>query len=209
MMRKHIFIFTLMVALSSQNTWAQRKLKEMDSDKQAEKDEMMEDGKEPLADRISYGGNITGGIGSGGSYFLLQPQVFYKLKPKTIVGAGFTYIYWSQKYINPNGTTTTFDDNAIGFNLLARQTLFGPVFLHAEYMPLNFTTYNRLGDEKRIWGNSLYLGGGYNSGSNQGAGAYVLILYDVLWKQDDLSDPTTFTKNFYLSPWSFRIGFMF
>jgi hypothetical protein len=76
-------------------------------------------------------------------------------------------------------------------------------------MPINFTAYNRLGQEKRVWGNSLYLGGGYSSSVNQKGGAYILILYDVLWKLDDLSDPKTYTQSFYSSPWNFRIGFMF
>jgi hypothetical protein len=208
-MHKQIFIIALITCLCSNITLAQRELKDMDSDKQAEKEKEKDENTEPWYDKISYGGNLTGGIGSNSSFFLIQPLALYRLLPRTMVGAGFTYAYWSQKYINQNGTTTTFSDNAIGLNFIVRQTIFGPVFAHAEYMPMNFTAYNRYGDEKRTWGNSLYLGGGYNSASNQRAGVYVLVLYDVLWQQDNLSDPRTFTQNFYSSPWNFRIGFMF
>lgn len=208
-MRKQIYIIIGILVFCAFSAVAQRNLQEMDPDKQAEKEKYKDENKEDWREKVSFGGNLTGGFSNVGSYFLIQPQVFYRLKPKTIVGAGFTYIYWSQKYINySTNQEVVMSDNAYGLNVLARQTLFGPVFVYAEFMPMNFTSYNLLGQEKRIWANSLFLGGGYSS-SGQGAGAYVLILYDVLWKQNDYSDPHAFTRSFYNSPWNFRVGFMF
>jgi hypothetical protein len=208
-MRKQIVIILGILVITTTSAYAQRKLQEMDSDKQAEKDRYKDETKEDWRERVSFGGALTGGFSNLGSFFLIQPQVFYRLKPRTTVGAGVTYIYWSQKYTVYNtNQTVTFSDNAFGFNLLARQTLFGPVFAHVEYMPMNFTAYNLIGQEKRRWGQSLYLGGGFNSGG-QTAGGYVLILYDVLWQARDFSDPYSFSKSYYTSPWNFRVGFMF
>lgn len=207
-MRKQIYIFTAILAFCSFSAVAQRDLKEMDPDKQAEKDRFKDENKEDWRERVSFGGNITGGFSNMGSYFFIQPQVYYRLKPKTYVGTGVTYIYWSQKYINYNtNQEITVSDNAFGFNVLVRQTLFGPVFAYAEFMPMNFTSYNMIGQERRIWANSMFVGGGFNS-SGQGGGGYLLVLYDVLWKQND-PDPNAFTRSFYNSPWNFRVGFMF
>jgi hypothetical protein len=209
-MRNYLLILVTFFCLEPFQSFAQRNLKDMDADKQAQKDRFRDENGENWRDKIGFGGNFTGGFGSGSAYLLLQPQVFYRVLPRTLVGVGVTYIYWSQKYINYNtNQSTTFSDNAFGLNLFARQTLFGPIFGHAEYMPLNFTSYNRFGNEKRVWGHSLYLGGGYSSATNQRAGAYILILYDVLWAQDDLSDPNAYSKTFYASPWNIRLGFMF
>jgi hypothetical protein len=208
-MRKQVWIVLGILMLASTSVYAQRDLKEMDADKQAEKDRYKDENKEDWREKVSFGGALTGGFSTIGSFFLIQPQVFYRLLPRTTVGAGLTYIYWSQKYtMYGTNQTVTFTDNAFGFNLLARQTLFGPVFAHVEYMPMNFTAYNMLGQEKRIWGNSLYLGGGFSQGG-KGGGAYVLVLYDVLWRERDLSDPYSFGKSYYTSPWNFRVGFMF
>jgi hypothetical protein len=210
MIRNQILILTVLLSLCTSKSFAQRKLQEMDPDKQAQKDRFRDENAESWRDKISYGGNLMGGFGSGSGFLLLQPQVFYRIVPQTILGTGITYIYWSQKFINTStNQSTTISDNAFGLNLFARQTLFGPVFVHAEYMPMNFTSYNRYGEEKRVWGHSAYLGGGYSSANNQQAGFYVLVLYDLLWKQDDLSDPKAFSKTFYASPWNMRFGFMF
>lgn len=208
-MRKLSGIVLVISLIWSTPLLAQRNLQEMDPDKQEEKDKYEDENKVDWRERVSFGGCITGGFSNVGSYLLLQPQVFYRLKPRTMVGAGFTYIYWSQKYTTyGTNQTVTVSDNAFGVNLLARQTLFGPVFAHAEYMPMNFTAYNLVGQEKRVWGHSMYLGGGFNSGGSQG-GAYVLILYDVLWQERNFSDPFSFSKSYYTSPWNFRVGFMF
>src|SRR6478752_4865128 len=99
-MRKQILIITGILVFCGLSAVAQRNLQEMDPDKQAEKDKYKEENKPDWRERVSFGGNLTGGFSSMGSYFLIQPQVFYKIKPKTIVGTGVTYIYWSQKYIN-------------------------------------------------------------------------------------------------------------
>ena len=188
---------------------AQRKIREMDPQK-AEQDQAARDYEKntsPWTDRLTYGGNFWISGGSGSLFIYLQPLVGYKVNENLIAGGGVTYIYWSQRRLLSNGKYLDLNDNAFGLNLFARHTVFGPVFAHIEYMPMNFTTSNRVGDSQRIWANALFLGGGYNQ-SVGGMGGYILVLYDVLWQSDPVSI-TAFRKSFYQSPWNIRFGVMF
>ncbi len=193
----------------SNQLFAQRKVKQMDSDKQAQEDEAKNYDKKPWKEKFLFGGNIGAAFSSAYSQLLLQPMVFYKITDKSIAGAGVTYIYWSQKYTLNNGSTTI-SDNVFGLNFLMRQLLFGPVYAQVEYVPINFTSYNYFGNSKRVWSNSLYVGGGYQQMSGR-TGYYISILYDILWKESypNPSDPNQFSTTFYPSPVRFSVGFMF
>lgn len=189
---------------------AQRRSKEMDPERAEEREAARaSEGNNSFADKLSFGGNFSVGFGNVRSSVFIQPLVGYKVTQKTMLGTGFTYIYWSEKYVLSNGSRLEFSDNIWGLNFFARQILFSPVFAHVEYQPTNFTSYNRLGDSRRVWSNPLYLGGGINQSFNGGqSGAYILILYDVFW-QDRSLDPTSFNKSFMFSPWDIRFGVLF
>jgi hypothetical protein len=193
-----IFVLTSVFVLPLQ---AQRRMKQMDPDKQEAEDRAKAYETTPWYDKISYGGNIGAAFGSGYSSILVQPMLFYRFTDKTMAGAGVTYYYWSQKYILGNGQTTTFKDNAYGVNLFARQILFDPIFAHIEFNPMNFTYYDRFnGDQKRIWKNAFYIGGGMQQKFSERGGYYIMLLYDVLWDKD---------RSFYPIPYDLRIGFFF
>ncbi len=184
-----------------QHAQAQRKLKQMDADKQKEEDKYKEDTKQPLSERFSYGGNIGAQFGTGYSSFLLQPLVFFKAAEKTTLGGGFTYSYWSQKYTGAGGRTETYSDNVLGLNLFARQTLFEPLFVHVEYNPINFTLYDYVTrKEERIWHHAFYVGGGLNQRFSGKGGYYIMLLYDVAWNAN---------RTFYPTPYDMRMGFYF
>jgi hypothetical protein len=200
-MKHRIVWVCCLVVLFCQPVSAQRRMKQMDADKQEEEDRARAYEATPWYDKISFGGNVGAAFGSGYSSVLLQPLVFYRFTEKTMAGTGFTYYYWSQKYILGNGQTKTISDNAYGYNLFARQMLFNPVFAHVEWNPMNFTYYNRFsGEEKRIWKNSLYVGGGIQQSISGRGGFYIMALYDLLWDQD---------RSFYPIPYDFRVGFFF
>lgn len=180
---------------------AQRKLKQMDSEKQEEEDKYKDDTKPSLAERFSYGGNIGAQFGTGYTSFLIQPLVFFKVAEKTTVGGGFTYSYWSQKYQVAGNKTETYSDNVFGLNLFARQTLFGPLFAHVEYNPINFTLYDYVArTEERIWHHALYVGGGINQRFGNGGGYYIMVLYDLAYNAN---------RTFYPTPYDIRMGFYF
>lgn len=207
-MKIKILLLLFMTILCVSQTHAQRKIRQMDSDKQAQEDERKEYERPTWRDKIFFGGNAWASFGNTFSYFYVAPVVGYRILPKTAAGVGVTYYYISQKYINPyNNLTETYDDNIYGFNVFGRQTLFGPVFAHAEFQTLNYTTLNRYvtGADGRIWVNSVFVGGGVNqsiSGKNGGTGPgiSIFLLYDLLYNSN---------TSLYASPIVFRAGFYF
>ena len=209
-MNKRFFLVVCSLLVLYNCSMAQRRMKQMDADKQAQQDEIKSYERKTWQEKMVYGGNFWLLFGSSYSQLYIQPLVGYKITEKFIAGGGFTYIYWKQQYSNGNNQTLSISDNIYGFNLFARHTLFGPVFAHAEYQPMNFTSHNWLFESKRVWTNALYLGGGINqSFGKSGSGAYFMMLYDVLWQDRDPNNPAAFDRSFRASPFDFRIGVLF
>lgn len=188
--------------------FAQRRIKEIDPKREEQQQDVKNYETSDWRDKVMFGGNFWVSFWGNAGSLLLQPQIAYNVSDRNAAGFGVTYMYWSQSYQLQNGTTQKISDNAWGFNVFDRMRLLGPVFAHAEFATLNFNSYNYFGDTKRIWSNSLYLGGGYN-GSRSGKGGYFLVLYDVLWRAYDGSNPGAFNTSFYASPWVFRMGVFF
>lgn len=203
----------MILMLTAQTIFAQRKIQQMDPQKEELESQAKQSEAKPWRERLVFGGNMGLSISNSYSFVLAQPVVGYKVTENFIAGGGVTYIYWKQSYsyVTPGSTsqkTISISDNVYGLNFFGRHSLFGPAFAHIEYQPMNFTSYNGYNESKRIWTNALYLGGGINQSSNGGSGAYALVLYDILW-QDVSLDPKSFAKSFYPSPWNIRVGFMF
>ncbi|MFN4083855.1 MAG: hypothetical protein ACK4K9_09505 [Bacteroidia bacterium] len=143
-------------------------------------------------DKWSFGGNFSFGASDISTFLLLQPMAGYSIKPKTMLGAGATYIYSS---VNIRGTK--FSNNIYGPILFARQNVLENIFLQTEYQPLNYMHYNDLTNSfSRKWQQVLYVGGGYGSMR----GAFIGLFYNVLYRPDN---------QIYGSPIDFRVGFFF
>lgn len=174
---------------------AQRKIQQLDED-EARKQEQLKayerSGKGFSADKFTFGGNAGLSMSGGYTYFLAQPLVGYKVKPGTIPGVGFTYIYLGYK-----GSAGTYSTNAYGPIVFLRQHLLEQVFAYAEYQPINYSRQLTLSKPaERVWENQLFVGGGVRSGP-----ALVYVLYNVLYDSQ--------TSFFNSSPWYFRVGFFF
>jgi len=186
-------IFLLIIGLLSLTTSAQRKIQQLDEE-EAKKQEQLKpksvDKKGFDKEKMVYGGNVGASFANGNTFILAQPMVGYKVKPKTVLGTGFTYIYQSIKYLNTNYTST-----AWGPILFARQNLLPQIFAHAEYQPINHEVYITPTKFERVWTQNAFIGGGLG-----GDGAQVYVLYNLLHDANN---------SYYESPWYIRIGFMF
>lgn len=207
MIKIKLAVVLISAMISAGSLYAQRKVEQIDPEKEAEQKASEQQAERERRsgprwyDKVSFGGNLGGGIGSGGSFFTIQPMAFYRITDNTMAGVGLSYYYWSLQYFTSAGSKVSISDNAYGFNLFAQQQLFDPVFLHAELMPLNFSVYNQNNNElERQWISSLYLGGGIRQRISDRSGFYFLVLYDVLYNE---------YKSFRGSPLDLRTGFYF
>jgi hypothetical protein len=112
--------------------------------------------------------------------------------PHTILGTGFTYIYFSRN-ITANQKLTT---HTYGPLLFAQQEILQKFIVHAEYQPINYEYFRSLNVSERVWLSQFFVGGGF--GTN---GAQILILYDL-----NFNSQTAIYRD---SPWLLRVGFMF
>lgn len=202
MKKKLIFIVCLFII--SFQTFAQRKIKQMDSEKQEQEEVAKKYEKSPWREKVKFGGAASMMFGSSYSFFFVQPLAGYQVNDNFIAGGGITYTYWSQTYYGFQNQKYEYSDNAYGLNFFARHRIAGNVCAHAEYMPMNFNSYNGYGDQKRMWSHSLYVGGAIQQDP-----VYILILYDVLWHDYDNSDPLKYATSYRASPLDIRVGFMF
>lgn len=206
MKRKIYLILCFVLWTGGSELMAQRKLEQIDPEKkeeekrQKEEQEQAKAGQPKWYENVSFGGNIGGFLSNAGSMVSLQPMAFYRITEKTSAGVGLSYYYWSRTY-NLSTGKITLEDHAYGGNIFARQLLFDQFFAHAEYMPLNYKVYdpntNRV---QREWVSALLIGGGVNQMFGERSGAYVVVLYDVMYDVN---------KSFSNSPLNIRTGFFF
>lgn len=192
------FYILLFVALGySMPLLAQRKIQQIDPEK--ENEETTPATKGDFWEKTSFGGNVGARFSNQETIIALQPLLFHQLNDKTTLGGGVSYVYFQQNIILPNGQTQKNSSSSYGLNLFARQQIFNPLFVHAEYSPMNFEVYQPVtGDYKREWVSALYLGGGINQRVSNRSGFYVMLLYNVLYDQN-----RTITNR----PVEMRIGF--
>ncbi len=182
-----MFCICLLLMCISNAVLAQRKLVPLDD--QAISDPSVLDNSPSNDNKWRFGGNFSAGFSDGGGMLLLQPLAGYLLKPKTMLGGGFTYIYYAQTYRG-----IKYESSIYGPQVFARQGLISSIQAHAEYMPINLQSYTK--KDQRDWLHQLYLGGGMMPDK----GVYILVLYNVLY--DINTSP-------FGSPWDFRVGLMF
>ena len=144
--------------------------------------------------KLVYGG--TYGMLFGNFTFIeLSPMVGYKVHPYLIVGTGFSYIYFQERFANG----FVLRDNIWGGRIFGRIQPKSAFFLHAEYESLNRNYYNFLLDqETRIWWYSPLIGAGYNQALSDKVSMSTYGLYAVNY--DDPRSP------YYGSPFVLRIG---
>jgi hypothetical protein len=184
-----VFIAVFCTGLS---VHAQRKLKQLDEENKKDDTKTAPAHTDEWKDKFIFGGNAWGGFTSYGTFFTLQPWVGYKLRPKTIVGVGASYLYQTVN-VPPY---PAYSESVYGPSLFVRQYIAEPIFLYGEYQALNFLAYDAFNQLHRVWDSRLLLGGGYGASR----GGYALVLYDVIWNR---------TSSHWSSPLVIRVGFAF
>ena len=143
--------------------------------------------------RTRFGGNF--GLQLGNPTFInVSPRMYYLVTQDFWVGGGATYMYTRYK-----APFSPFETSTYGANITAIYQVFAPIFLQAEYEPLNFEAYNAFeGVYNRTWIHGVLVGGGITQRVGRGA-IFLTALYNVTWKDAN--------RSFYGSPWIIRVGF--
>ena len=144
-----------------------------------------EEGK--LIDKLVFGGNL--GLLFGSTTLIdISPTVGYRVKSPFIVGAGATYIYYSDEY---------YSTYIYGGKLFASYDIFKSVFATCEFELLNWEYYNLASSEtERVWVEGYLVGLGYY----QQLGERSRVSITVLWNLNETS------KSLYKNP-IIRVGF--
>lgn len=138
----------------------------------------------PFKDRLVFGGNLGGAIGSV-TYFQINPMVGYKVTDWWVNGIGANYIYSGSR---------GYRQHIYGPSVWSRAYIYQSIMLHTEleYLTLNMRAPNGASYTANapVW----LVGGGYQSRGN-GVGFGILVLFDLL---QDPNSP-------YVNP-IFRVG---
>lgn len=192
--------------LVSVQGYSQRKLEQMDPEKQEETKKAQDQEERRKAagpkwyDKMNFGGSASMFFSSVGSQFSIQPFALYNITEKLAGGAGFSYYYYSINYNTSTGTQTL-SNNAYGANLFSRLKVFDEFFLQAEYMPMNTSIYKPLTNtSERQWVDAFLVGGGQLQPFSDRAGGYFVILYDLMYNEQ---------RSFSPSPLHIRLGLYF
>lgn len=192
---KKVSIILITLSFLASPVWAQRKIQQLDEEEAQKQDQLKAYERKSGGfdkDKMVYGGNVGLSFTSFGTFALAQPMVGYRVLPHTILGTGFTYIYFSRNItVNQKLTTHTY-----GPLLFAQQEILQKFIAHVEYQPINYEYFRSLNVSERVWLNQFFVGGGF--GTN---GAQILILYDL-----NFNSQTAIYRD---SPWLLRVGFMF
>ncbi len=159
-------------------------------------------GEEELSDkpdwkeRIFTGGGFGASFGSYYDYVSVSPLIGYRITQKLAGGVQVQYRYTNYKQYSPKISTNDF-----GVSPFLRFSLFGPIFLHAEYEYLNYQYVGAGGEKFRQGFNSFMAGGGFFQPLGRRAGFYALALYNFSYREG-----TATTYSPYNSPLVLRVG---
>lgn len=118
-------------------------------------------------DRISIGGNFALYTSTRYSFVDISPIIGYKISKWLLVGAGPVYTYYSELY-----GSIKYKFDMYGFRTIGRVYILEGVFAQVGWDKLNRSiyeiNYNNIIQEKRIWIDNLWIGGGirYSIGGN-------------------------------------------
>jgi len=148
----------------------------------------------PFKDRLYFGGNL--GLQFGTITLVdVSPLAGVMITPKLSGGVGMTFQYYDDNRIQGAEGTS------YGGRLFGRYNVFPNIFVHAEYESINWETYDYFAEGfRRIWTNSLFVGGGYFAPFGPRGGANFTFLYNVLYDNQN---------SYYAEPYVIRVGFVF
>lgn len=145
-------------------------------------------------ERVFAGGGFGLGLTRTIDFISLSPIVGYMVTPRFTPGIGVTYRYTNYKVYTPPFNTSDY-----GFNIFARYSVYGPLFLQAQYEYLNYEYPTSPTTSVRSGFNYFLAGGGLFQPLGKRAGLFAMALYNFNYDPADVNSP-------YASPLILRVG---
>lgn len=188
-MKNAIILFTAIVFLCSNELVAQE---------QGENQ-----GKPKFLDKVFFGGGVGAGFGDV-TFISVSPIIGYRLTPRLSTGVRLMYQYTSFKYYDYiDKREKTYNGNDFGIGGFATFSLFGPIFLQAEYEHLSYDGLYYDGTQARTSFDSFLAGGGISQPIGRKAAFFLAALYNFSYKN---FNNTNAYRVPYNSPVVIRVG---
>lgn len=152
--------------------------------------------KPTLRERVFTGGGFGLSFSNYYDYISISPLIGYRITPKLAGGIQVQYRYTKYKQTTPKIST-----NDYGVSPFLRFSVYGPLFLHAEYEYLNYEFPLSASESTRKAYNSFLAGGGYFQPIGRSAGFYIVALYNFSY-----TDPQPGEFSPYDNPLVLRVG---
>lgn len=149
------------------------------------------------------GGNLGLGLNGRNFSFTIAPQIGYRIVNAVEVGVRGSYNLSVD--FNPYYGNSSL--HCIGISPYTTIQVYKGICLHAEYEKLYcMERYNHQTVElQHNWYNSVMIGGGYRSYYGNNSYAFLLILYNLNWDNQELN----LGGSPYISPLQLRVGYCF
>jgi hypothetical protein len=159
--------------------------------------------KPAFKDKVFFGGGIGAGFGTY-TFISVSPIIGYRLTPRLSPGIRLMYQYTTFKYYDfIDQKEETYSGNDFGIGGFVTYSLFGPVFLQAEYEHLSYDGLDYSGNQERASFDSFMAGGGISQPMGRKAAFFLAVLYNFSYEN---FNNTNAYRSPYNSPWVVRLG---
>jgi hypothetical protein len=152
----------------------------------------------PVTSKLFVGGSFGLSIGDF-DYIEIAPLVGAWLSPQVSVGGSLIFRYRNDAIVRTSGgDTDSVSTTDYGGSVFGRYFLWEPLYVHAEIEYLSYEVVDFDFSTERDDFTSVFVGGGAETGIGGRSSAYVQVLYNLSYSDDELSP--------YGSPWVVRFG---
>lgn len=125
-------------------------------------------------DRVVMGGSFGAQFGNI-TLVDLSPTIGYRFTDNLIAGFGVRYIYYEERIFS-----NTFKTNVYGGNIFSQYSFLENLLAHVEVEALNLEDISVFTREtRRIWINSVFVGGGYQAPIGGNSFVNLLLLFNL------------------------------
>ncbi len=154
-------------------------------------------------DKVFIGGGFGAGFGDY-TYVSVSPIIGYRLTPRLSTGVRLMYQYTTFKYFDfQDNREKKYQGNDFGIGGFARFSVYGPLYLQAEYEHLSYDGLYYDGSSSRTSFDSFMAGGGIAQPIGGKAFLFLTAMYNFSYENFNSLNAY---RTPYDSPWVIRVG---